>query len=266
MRHDEILANIDYFIEHYQIEEVCLSGGEPTIHPDLLTSLQHIRKKGLRAYLHSNGIRFHDSNFADEHSPYLDRVLIGFSFHNEALCAELTGTGKDFDKRLVGIRNLVQREVPVRTNTVIVKSNLTSLPDISKIIASLKIKKALFTLPFFFEITADQVERFVPTSFSEVKPHLEQAIRILEEKDIKVSLQGLPPCKLGDLDRYAEVDPDRAFVDSQCQLDEHRFLFSGMLGYQQVDACEGCSYSNLCWGFPQPGALGELGEALALPR
>ncbi|MBN2332248.1 MAG: radical SAM protein [Deltaproteobacteria bacterium] len=264
MNFEEIAANILFFKETYKISEVCLSGGEPTIHREFLATLKFIKEQGLTTYLHTNAIRFHDRQFVKECAPFLNRVLVGFSYHDEAACDQLTGTTKTFARRLAGIKNLLDCQLPVRTNSVVLKSNFRCLPDMGRLIGDLGTSKALFTLPFFFEATARQVDQFVPEDFTELKSFLGEAIRLLEKKGVTVFLQGLPPCKLDEFKDYREVDPDRAFVDSGHQLDAHCMLFSDMLGYAKVEACRDCLYAVDCWGFPQTQALGKLGDTLSL--
>lgn len=266
MSHEEITSNVIFFKDKYDIGEICLSGGEPTIHEEFLANLNFICAQGLRVYLHTNGIKFHDDRFAGTCSPFLDRVLVGFSFHNENLCRCITRTGKTFEKRISGIKNLIHHDVAVRTNTVIVRSNYRYLPEISKKIGFLGLQKALFTLPFFFEAKKEQIKQFVPESFEVIKPYIGEAIDTLLTKGIKVSLQGLPPCKLGEFEEFSETDPDRAFIDSTHQFEQYKFLFSDMLGYTQRQDCAGCVYAQACWGYPRSGALGELGKTLSLPQ
>ncbi len=64
MSHEEITSNVIFFKDKYGIEEICLSGGEPTIHEGFLANLNFICTQGLRVYLHTNGIKFHDGHFA----------------------------------------------------------------------------------------------------------------------------------------------------------------------------------------------------------
>jgi MoaA/NifB/PqqE/SkfB family radical SAM enzyme len=265
MTHEEIAENVMYFKKKYGIREVCLSGGEPTVHKSFLNNLQFVHSQGLTIYLHTNAIKFSDREFTEQAAPYIDRALAGLSFHNESLCKEITGNASTFEKRIEGIKNLLALDVPVRTNTVIVKSNYRYLHEISKMISTLGTKKALFTLPFFFERKESQVDQFIPDDFFDIKPFLHETIDYLTEKNISVFLQGLPPCKLDEFIDYREIDPDRAFVDSFCQLEKHSFLFSGMLGYSQNEECKGCEYSLNCWGYPLPGALGEMGTKMSLP-
>lgn len=259
-----IKANISFFIDEYGIEELCLSGGEPTIHPDFMRTLRFAAEQRLRLYLHSNGIKFADQKFSEQCSGLINRVLIGFSYHEEPLCDTLTGTRGTYAKRLDGVANLLARAVPVRTNTVILQENLAFLPEIARTITSLGVSKALLTLPFFLSATSEQVKQFVPERFDEVMTQLAAAIDILRGAGIAVSLQGLPPCKLGEFAELYEIDPDRAFVDSEHQLGQFSFLFSEKLGYRQEPVCVDCRYAARCWGFPRPGAMGLLGETLGL--
>lgn len=256
MSHDEIRENLEWFIETYGIEELCLSGGEPTVHPSFAENIRLSREKGLCLYLHTNGISFGKAHFASRHAPFISRVLVGLSCHNEASCGELTGIGKSFHARLDGIVNLQNQNVPLRTNCVVLRQNYKNLPDIGKLLLSLNVKKALFTLPFFFERCDEHVKAFVPPDLSEVTPYLQETLESLTGAGRSVFVQGLPPCRLGPFEPYAEIDPDRAFVDYNHQKENHGFLFSGMLGYQQNDGCRACQHGAVCWGFPPSGALG----------
>ncbi|ABW67004.1 radical SAM protein [Desulfosudis oleivorans] len=263
MTFDEIAENIQFFIDTYGVQEVCLSGGEPTVHRDFLSTLDFVRSKGLRTYLHTNGIRFHDRTFAKQCAALVNRTLVGFSFHTPGLCAELTGSAKTFGQRIDGIANLLAESVPLRTNTVIIKQNYRHLPAIVDLISSLGVRRTLLTFPFFFECSDTQVACFVPESMEVVRPFLNTAVETLQKNGIEVSLQGLPPCQLGDLKNFREKDPDRAFVDSGHQLENHSMLFSTTLGYAKDDRCTECEYNTSeCWGFPKPGVLGDLGRQL----
>jgi MoaA/NifB/PqqE/SkfB family radical SAM enzyme len=265
MSFEEITSNVRFFIREYGIGEVCLSGGEPTVHPSFSASLRFIRSQGLKTYLHTNAIRFADPGFAESVSTCIDRALTGFSFHDALSCGHITGSTRNYELRKRGIGNLLALSVPLRTNTVIVRGNFRHLPEISRTIEALGVGKALFTFPFFFEVTEGQVERFTPPSFSEVKPYLKESFDFLTGAGIPVYLQGVPPCRLEEFESYREIDPDRAFVDSSRQLGGHSFLFSGMLGYARNENCADCGYGSECWGFPLPGALGGLGREMALP-
>ena len=61
MTHEEIAENVRYFIDTYGIKEVCLSGGEPTVHKSFLENLQFVHSQGLTIYLHTNAIKFSNS-------------------------------------------------------------------------------------------------------------------------------------------------------------------------------------------------------------
>jgi MoaA/NifB/PqqE/SkfB family radical SAM enzyme len=262
MSFEEISANIGHFMDKHGIRELCLSGGEPTIHKSFTETLQFAHGQGLRVYLHTNAIRFAKPGFAEQHAPFLNRVLVGLSCHDEQSCAELTGLRKSLGVRMDGIRNLLRCGVPVRSNTVVLRSNFRHLPETGRQILSLGVKHAMFTLPFFFERKEHQVQEFVPPDLDTVTPYLRQTLELLAGAGISVYVQGLPPCRLGPFEQYAEVDPDRAFVDWEHQIENHSTLFSGMLGYTRDQRCDGCKHACTCWGFPAPGALGGLEQAI----
>jgi MoaA/NifB/PqqE/SkfB family radical SAM enzyme len=220
MTFDEIMANVDYFTAEHAIKGVCLSGGEPSIRPDFPRLLSAIRDKGLTIYLHTNGIMFHDRPFAETAVSCLDRVLVGFSAHNADLCESLTRTGSAFQRRIAGIRNLLDTSVPVRTNTVILRQNFRRLPEIADFIRSLGVRRSLFTFPFFILPAPAEADDFLPDSFEEVQPFLAEAVNILARENIDVFIQGLPPCKLGAFAKYREIDPDRALVDADHQFEQ----------------------------------------------
>jgi MoaA/NifB/PqqE/SkfB family radical SAM enzyme len=264
MTFDDIMANVDYFMETHGITEVCLSGGEPSIRPDFLDLLSSIRGKGLTIYLHTNAIKFHERKFAEAASRHLDRALVGFSAHDADLCEALTKTGKTFERRLAGARNLLDASVPVRTNTVILRQNFRQLPEIAEVICSLGVRRSLLTFPFFIGAAPETKEDLIPDSFEEVRPFLAKAVEVFTSHDIAVFIQGLPPCKLGEFGAYREIDPDRALVDSLHQCERHQYLFREGLGYHQTEECRGCEHAGECWGFPKPGVLGNLGRSLGI--
>lgn len=261
---DEILANVDWFVERFGIRGICLSGGEPSVHRNFQETLQAVADRGLSIYLHTNAIRFQDALFAESCVRFLQRVLVGFSCHDEDMCRLITGTTATFDRRIAGIRNLLRGSISVRTNTVMLKQNYRRLPEIAEVVCETGVDRSLLTFPFFFEPRSAQLDEFVPESLDEVKPYLVRAVEILRNRRIAVSIQGLPACKLGDLAEFREIDPDRVFVDSRHQFDKHQMLFSGALGYFKKEGCRDCKFEPECWGFPRPGAFGKLGELIGL--
>lgn len=47
---------IDYFMSLGGIEEICISGGEPFLHPDLLKMVEHCKKHNIKTTIYTSGI------------------------------------------------------------------------------------------------------------------------------------------------------------------------------------------------------------------
>jgi len=249
MSFNDIAENLRYFKKYYRIREVCVSGGEPSIRSDFIEILKLIRMHSLHVYLHTNAITFHDKDFAKECSCWINRALVSFHFHNADSCDRLTGTIGSFEKRISGISNMLAYSFPVRTNTLILKSNYEMLPDIGKAICGLGVRESLLTFPFFFELSPDQIHNHSPGDIKRIKPYLQKMIGILLQHDIRVSIQGLPPCMLEEFEHYREIDCERALIDSQFQFDKYSLLFSKMLGFSKKSERRSCKYDHTCWGF-----------------
>jgi len=232
MSFTEIAANVRYFIEKHNIREVCLSGGEPTVHPDFLASLSYVRGAGSGTVPAHNAIRFGGRELVDECAGLINRVLVGLSCHNEQLCAALTGTKNTFQTRIAGIENLLASSLPVRTNTVVL-NRITGSCRRSAGQSARSAFPGLCLLCLFSSGHGQPGGGVCAREFRRTEEYLARAIDILQGRGIKVFLQGCRPASWMNSEELREIDPDRAFVDSRHQLDRHGFLFSGMLGYAQ---------------------------------
>ena len=54
---DDFKRVIDYFISEGGIEELSLSGGEPFLHPDLLSMVEYAKSFGIRTVIFTGGIK-----------------------------------------------------------------------------------------------------------------------------------------------------------------------------------------------------------------
>lgn len=131
IRHEEVLnflrANAG---QSYDV--VNIHGGEATVHPRFLETLEAIRDLGYgEVHLQTNGITIAAMEFA-RRLVSLGVTLFIVSLHGDsaALQDELTDTPGGFDKTIQGIRNAKQLDAKVRTNTVITRQNVARLSAI----------------------------------------------------------------------------------------------------------------------------------------
>lgn len=150
MTADEILHNLDFVRKEFDFEELVISGGEPTVHPEFFTMLdnatQHFPDKQL--IIHTNAIRFADRSFAAR-IPNRARVRAFVSLHapEEDTNRRITSVPRGHERIVQGIRNLKERGVEVWTDTVIVALNQYRLKEIGDLLLALKIDSAEIRLP-----------------------------------------------------------------------------------------------------------------------
>jgi molybdenum cofactor biosynthesis enzyme MoaA len=92
---DEIKRNIDYWCKDIPLENIRFSGGEPTLHKDIIEIISYAKFKGIkRIAISTNG-----SNKFDLYKKLIDAGANDFSISLDACCAD------DGDKMAGGIKN-----------------------------------------------------------------------------------------------------------------------------------------------------------------
>lgn len=226
MTFQEIKTNIDYFYNNYQIREIVFSGGEPTVRSDFIDVLIHIKTLEIPTlYLHTNAIMFSNLDFANRSLKYVSKVLVGFHAHNSKLYNTIS-TLNNFKKKILGIRNILECGLPLRTNTVINRLNLRFLPNIAKVLSNIGVKRALLTFPFIIGRTKSNFKRVIPTDLDLVKIYLEKAIKIFQDNQIITTLQGFSPCVTKGYLDLKEIWNERILIDVEHQLENYLLLFN----------------------------------------
>jgi pyruvate-formate lyase-activating enzyme len=107
------LAEIDAILAGYPGRIVYLSGGEPTMHPQLGEIVRHLKARGYAVGLFSNGVRLAEPELVDAlDAAGLDFVILQFDSLNE----ERTGVLRKPDiltKKLAALENLGRRGLAV---------------------------------------------------------------------------------------------------------------------------------------------------------
>lgn len=105
------------------VVRVTFSGGEPTLHPDLLAMLEHTRRAGLQASIITNGAKLTDEMLA-----LLDLVGITLDAVDDKVLAALGRAEQRGPGYLHRVRDVARRAasrgVPLKINTVVTRSVL----------------------------------------------------------------------------------------------------------------------------------------------
>jgi len=168
-------------------DEVLLTGGEPTIHPNLLKIVSYARELGYKKIMiDTNGLMLHYSDFADNliHAG-ANSFFISFLTDDPESYDEITKVNDSHKMVISAIRHLKKAGVEVVINTVIHKLSFQRLPQIMQQLTELKVDKTNLA---FVNPSLECQKNNMHVKFTEVMPYLHKAIRK------NTSIENFPLC------------------------------------------------------------------------
>ena len=220
---------------------VALSGGEPTLNPELVDYVKLARQSGARSVeLQTNATRLEDAELTRALADAgVDVAFVSLHGSNAAVSDAVTEVPGTFDKTVRGIDTLCQSPIAVRLNFVFCQKNYRDFPDYVRMVAG-RWPRARLTVSFVAAST-DVVPRtpeLVPR-YSDVLPSMAEGIRLGNELGVVIggfeSMCGMPLCLVPEvLEEYlglAEVPEG---------IDRGEFV--------KPEPCASCGLSNRCYG------------------
>ena len=256
--YESIREAIDRSIDERGVENILLSGGEPTLHPDYFRILEHIVRRGARVSLLTNALRLADREFADRmfaivNGPELD-VTVAFHSHLAERHDFLTQIPGSFEKSLLGVEHMLEHSVRLSVKNNIVNHTYRQLPDFVRwMTARFADEVTLILSNIDINGTAEKNKEHVSVEFRQSMPYLQQALdlvidqrRMGHKRTVKVLTT--PLCLL---DPYYW-----GFVESATQQDiaAYRVPNSDLLWDVSSDsgplfeACRQCAMRGCCPG------------------
>ncbi len=244
-------------IEHFLFENreagyeaVNLHGGEPTMRPDFLDILSRIQQLGYPTiFLQTNARRLSNFEFARQ---VVDRGVSLFivSMHGKDAAVQdaISQSPKSFDQAVAGIRNVKKLGQKVRTNTVVCKQNLESLPDIVSFVINLGADHVNISAMHPAGMAYKNFAHVTP-AYTEIKPYLFEAVDRAVAAGQVITLEGFPYCTIPGYETY--------MIDWSTQRYKMLFRTFIMDDYESyMDACartkqakcSACAYSKVCGG------------------
>jgi cyclic pyranopterin phosphate synthase len=133
----EVKRNIDFWCEPLPLENIRFSGGEPTLHPDIVEIVSYAKSKGInRIAISTNG-----SNKSSLYFKLVEAGCNDFSISLDACCADdgdkmSGGVVGSFDKVIENIR-YISKLTYVTVGVVLTKDNVQRTIDTIKFADSL---------------------------------------------------------------------------------------------------------------------------------
>ena len=134
----EIIKNIIDDAKSLGCKTVCLSGGEPFLHPQILDIISYIAKQQLTCYVYTSGIYMKDEVYSSLPNEYIeairgmvDKVIFNVEADSSALYDQIMGTDVGgFDMMKKSINDCVSSGLVVETHVVPMQVNFKHLGSV----------------------------------------------------------------------------------------------------------------------------------------
>lgn len=145
----EIIKNVIDDAKSLGCKTVCLSGGEPFLHPQILDIISYIAKQQLICYVYTSGIYMKDEVYSSLPNEYIeairgmvDKVIFNVEADSSALYDQIMGTDVGgFDMMKKSINDCVSSGLVVETHVVPMQVNFKHLKPIFKMCYQLGVSK-----------------------------------------------------------------------------------------------------------------------------
>jgi len=231
-------------------DEVVLTGGEPTLHPNFLEIVRFAKKNNFtNIQVQTNGRMFSYPDFCAE------TIRAGATEFSPALhgaCAkthdELTGSRGSFEQTVQGIKNLRSLGQKVITNTVITKLNYKQLPQVAELLVKLDVNQFQFAFVHITGQAAENKERIVPRK-KQAMPYVKKALDIGMKAKKRVMTEAIPYCFMHGYEEYIaeNIIPESSVYDIEFTIkdyDKYRRNFGKAKGQK----CPKCKKFAVCEG------------------
>jgi radical SAM protein with 4Fe4S-binding SPASM domain len=137
----EIITVLRKIRREAEVPSVSLTGGEPTLRPDLPEIVAAAKAEGMRVNLISNGTLISDALAQTLVAAGLDSAQISIEGPSAEIHDRLTGIPGSFAQTLSGLATMRRTGISVHTNTTISHGNLSALPHMPAFVKTLEMTR-----------------------------------------------------------------------------------------------------------------------------
>jgi MoaA/NifB/PqqE/SkfB family radical SAM enzyme len=234
-------------------DTVVITGGEPTIRPDLLEILACARDLGYHIQMQSNGRRFGDPDFAEA---VVDVARVDY-------CIALHGPGPEvhdlvtrragaWEETVRGIRNLVARRQAVTGKIVLSRLNHAHLPETVALFESMGVRHVSIAFPHALGTARKLWDTVVPR-YREVVPYVHAALDFVSTHGMTADAETFPYCHMEGYERWiSEIAQQlEAYVELRQYGSDAEILDWSTVRREikrKFPQCRGCRFDAVCEG------------------
>jgi len=202
-RKDKIEKKIFQRVMNQAKDGLVISGGEPTLSPDLFWVIQEAKKKNLSIELQTNGITLYYKDLALKLvESGVDLFNLNFPSHLSSINDKITQTKGLFDKKIKGIKNLQNVGANLRLTCIVNSLNYKNLEDYVIFVNQNFPRIKYIQFSFIKIMGAAKKNPQILISYEKVQLYLLKAFKKCQELNIEFIADHIPPCYMGDFKRY----------------------------------------------------------------
>ncbi|MFH1148541.1 MAG: radical SAM protein [Pseudomonadota bacterium] len=204
---EQIMERMKRDREQYEIEVTDFTGGEPTIHPDIVEIVRYGNEIGNRICIISHG----QWRKMDRIDAVIDAGIHEFLISIHGVQEDhdrLTNPGA-FERIMNSIGHLEKRNVKWRANCVANALNMKRLPDYAKMLTSLSYPPGNANFIVFSPLAGwhSRKEIDFQAKHAELAPYLKEAIGVFSGKNVWTNVRYYPMCMLPGLEKHITCFP-----------------------------------------------------------
>ncbi len=232
------------------VNELVLTGGEPTMRNDLPEIVRHARKIGYEhVQLQTNGRRLCYMSFARSLvSAGVTEFAPAIHGHTPEIHDYITSSPGAFDQAVRGIRNLKELGQMVVMNSVITKPNFRHLPKIARLFTGLKTDQFQFAFIHPIGNAWKNFDLLVPKK-SDVMEYVHDAIDVAVSAGIPVMIEAYPFCFMKGYEKYCSelYMPPSEIIDAK-RITRDFDRIRKKHGKAKFGQCKRCRFNPVCEG------------------
>ena len=232
------------------VNEILLSGGEPTINKEIFKIIKEIKSNELEFGLITNARMLSNEKFFNKIIFYEPKYFY-ISLHSkyEHIHDEMSGINGAWRQTLKGIKNIISRKLSNKliVNCVVTSDNVEVLNEQAKMLMNIGVEKIKFSYPEMKGTLKKNPKKMPDAEI--VSKNISEALDIIEENN-KIGLyDGLPYCCLPNRHRMKldNLETNNIFYMSECFEDNFFRTDEGLR--EKNSKCLECSFHNICQGY-----------------
>ena len=247
---------------------VILTGGEPTLHPELPAIVRLAREQGVHVRMITNGQKTAEAGVLEElREAGLEHVHLSVHSFRPDVQAYLTSNPQSFDNHKETFERLGRLEMTCDVNTVMCAQNADHLDETVRSI----VERFGFVRHFVFNNIDPKMNRVADNPhtvarLADLELSLSRAVEFLESSGRTYRVERLPLCYMAGF-AHASTETRKIvkreertvhFLDEKGEIRQTEFF------HEKAQVCRNCSFDAICAGLYDLGGAYDDGELYAV--